>query len=488
MTEVTSAFILDRIRGKIILNWDKIRVKILRRKYISNLNHWINDKKRKPLVIRGARQVGKSTLVRLFAAERGLRLLEINLERHKGMNGVFASLNMKNILSALEDVVGKSIDPKNDLLFLDEIQATPQALAALRYFYEELPELPVIGAGSLLEFSFLDEKFSVPVGRVEYLHVFPLIFTEFLAAVGETHLAQKITNFRFTDDDISLWNELLHEKLMVLLREYQMVGGMPEAVQAFVDKSSPKKIQKIQQAILATYQDDFVKYARQSDWQRLLQTFQRVPGIVGQKVKYSEIDKGEKAANIRRCLDLLNHARIIDAVHHSDCSGLPIASMKDPSIFKLYFLDVGLLNAMQKVPWSMDPHTWEARFQGVQSEQFVAQQILGSEESQARPELYYWLRDGQKGNAEVDFVIQTGDRIVPVEVKSSKAGHLKSIQQFVARKKSPVAVRFNTGLPKRESITQNIISPEVGRRIHYTLVTLPLYLAECLGRIDCATD
>ena len=428
--------------------------------------------------------MGKSTLVRLFAAERGLRLLEINLERHKGLNQIFASLTMKNIISALEDVFGRPIDPKKDLLFLDEIQATPQALAALRYFYEDLPELPVIGAGSLLEFAFLEEKFSVPVGRIDYLHIFPLIFTEFLDALGESHLAQKIANFRMTDEDIGLWNELLHEKLMGLLREYQMVGGMPEAVQAFISKSSPKKIQKIQQSILATYQDDFAKYARQSDWQRLLQTFQRVPGIVGQKVKYTEIDKNDKAANIKRCIDLLNHARLIDAVHHSDCSGLPLASTKDPSIFKLYFLDVGLLNAMQKMPWSLDPRTWETRFQGVQSEQFVVQQILGSDESQTRPELHYWLRDGQKGNAEVDFVIQMGDSIVPVEVKSSKAGHLKSIQQFVARKKSPIAVRFNTGLPLRESIAQNIQSPEGSTHIQYTLVTLPLYLAECLPRIE----
>jgi predicted AAA+ superfamily ATPase len=456
----------------------------VRRKYLSNLNNWINDENRKPLVLRGARQVGKSTLVRLFAAERGLRLLEINLERNKGLNRIFASLHMKNIISALEDVFGRSIDPKRDLLFLDEIQATPQALAALRYFYEDLSELPVIGAGSLLEFAFLEEKFSVPVGRIDYLHIFPLIFTEFLEALGESHLAQKIANFRMTDEDIGLWNGLLHEKLMGLLREYQMVGGMPEAVQAFINKSSPKKIQKIQQSILATYQDDFAKYARQSDWQRLLQTFQRVPGIVGQKVKYTEIDKSDKAANIKRCIDLLNHARLIEAVHHSDCSGLPLASMKDPSIFKLYFLDVGLLNAMQKSPWSLDPRTWETRFQGVQSEQFVAQQILGSEESQTRPELHYWLRDGQKGNAEVDFVIQMGDYMAPVEVKSSKAGHLKSIQQFVARKKSPIAVRFNTGLPRKESVAQNILSTDGMTHIRYILVTLPLYLAECLSRIE----
>ena len=456
----------------------------MRRKYLSNLNDWINDENRKPLVLRGARQVGKSTLVRLFAAERRLRLLEINLERHKGLNQIFASLNMKNIISALEDIFGRPIDPKKDLLFLDEIQATPQALAALRYFYEDLSELPVIGAGSLLEFAFLEEKFSVPVGRIDYLHIFPLIFTEFLEALGEGHLAQKIANFRMIDEDIGLWNELLHEKLMGLLREYQMVGGMPEAVQAFLSKSSPKKIQKIQQSILATYQDDFAKYARRSDWQRLLQTFQRVPGIVGQKVKYTEIDKNDKSANIKRCIDLLNHARLIDAVHHSDCSGLPLASMKDPSIFKLYFLDVGLLNAMQKAPWSLDPRTWETRFQGIQSEQFVAQQILGAQESQARPELHYWLRDGQKGNAEVDFVIQMGDGIVPVEVKSSKAGHLKSIQQFVVRKKSPIAIRFNTGLPRRESVTQNILSTDGSTQISYTLVTLPLYLAECLPRIE----
>jgi uncharacterized protein len=453
----------------------------MHRKYITPLNNWINEKNRKPLVLRGARQVGKSTLVRIFAAERGLRLLEINLERHTNLNAIFASMDTKMILAALEDVLGKTIEAKRDLLFLDEIQATPQGLASLRYFYEDIPELAVIAAGSLLEFAFIQENFSVPVGRITYLHVFPLTFAEFLNAIGEENLAKKIANFSLTNANILRWNHVLHEKLMGILRDYQMVGGMPEAVQAFIDKASSKKIRKIQQSIMATYQDDFAKYARRADWPRVIQTFQSVPGILGQKVKYSEIDKGDKAANIKRCLDLLSHARLIDAVHHSDCNGIPLASQKDPTIFKLYFLDIGLLNAALNLPWSVDPRTWETRFQGIQSEQYIAQQLLANNDDQIRPELHYWLRDGKKGNAEVDFAIQAGEDIVPIEVKSSKAGHLKSIQQFVLRKKAKVAIRFTTGLPQREPIAQEVQADDAVQKIAYTLVTLPLYLAESLG-------
>ncbi|RKX42973.1 MAG: AAA+ family ATPase, partial [Verrucomicrobia bacterium] len=250
------------------------------------LRHWFDKKRRKPLVLRGARQVGKSTLVRQFAEHHGLVLNEINLEKHLLLDDVFKSLDIKRIVLELEGLLGRNILSGGSLLFLDEVQATPHALAALRYFHEELPELPVIAAGSLLEFALARHSFSMPVGRVDYHHICPVTFSEFIACL---------------EPDLNPWREAAarfeeipgtaHQRLLARLREYLFVGGMPEAVMEFLESGSLSEVQEIQRSIVETYQDDFSKYAQHAELVRLQRIFGQIPRNIGRKIKYVNLSR-----------------------------------------------------------------------------------------------------------------------------------------------------------------------------------------------------
>jgi predicted AAA+ superfamily ATPase len=267
---------------------------MLIRTAIKRLTSWNQSINRKPLVLRGARQVGKSTLVRTFAKELGLDLLEINLEKQRALNKSFKTLDLKTILQELEFVLGKKIPP-NGLLFLDEIQATPWALAALRYFFEEMPELAVIAAGSLLEFTLSEHEFSMPVGRVETMHLGPMNFEEYLMAFNEDQLVE--TLLKWSPESGQPFSEIAHDKLSKRLREFLFVGGMPEAVREFRDSGSFLKATEVQESILATYQNDFSKYATKNELIRLQEIFVNVPRQLGRKIKYSTMIPGERSAD-----------------------------------------------------------------------------------------------------------------------------------------------------------------------------------------------
>jgi uncharacterized protein len=245
------------------------------------LNDWFLSKPRKPLVLRGARQVGKSTLVRQFAASKGLDLIEINLEKHATLDSVFKTLDIEKILLSIDAAIRKSANLSHSILFLDEIQATPHALASLRYFFEERPELPVIAAGSLLEFVLSDHAFSMPVGRIEYLWLYPFTFKEFLIARGKESLVESLEKFA----PKMYWPPPRHEELLEELRRYQLIGGMPEVVQAFINGAGENRVQRIQDNIVATYSDDFSKYASGAELRRLQHTYRRLPQFCGRKVK-----------------------------------------------------------------------------------------------------------------------------------------------------------------------------------------------------------
>ena len=223
------------------------------------LNLWLQKPRRKPLIIRGARQVGKSTLVRQFAQSQQLTLAEINLEKHSQLDAVFQTNNLDQIIPELELIARVNLQQKNTLLFLDEIQSTPHALAVLRYFYEEMPQLPVITAGSLLEFVLQDHNFSMPVGRVEYLHLGPMTFKEFLLALGEDQLYNYISSYQLGQD----WPQTAHRQLLRRQREYLFIGGMPESILAFSEHNSMLDARQIHRSIMQTYQDDFAKYSRE---------------------------------------------------------------------------------------------------------------------------------------------------------------------------------------------------------------------------------
>ncbi len=430
------------------------------------LDLWFRSSPRKPLVLRGARQVGKSTLVRLFARDKGLALHEVNLERHLFLRDAFASGDLNRILGELAGLAGEIREKRSALLFLDEIQAVPEAIAALRYFFEDMPELAVVAAGSLLEFALADHRFSMPVGRITYLHLGPLSFAEFLLA-SDAELHRFYLDWKMGDPlPVSRHNALLHRQ-----REFLIVGGMPEAVQTWLDTKLFDRVAEVQRTILDTYVDDFAKYARQAQLARLQRIFRTVPAQLGRKVKFTHLSPDDRSGEVRTALDLLCKARICTPVYHSDGSGVPLGAGQDSSTFKMLFLDIGLVSLVLGMTWPQTQSLDERRLlnEGALAEQFVGQELLGRFGGKQLPELHYWLREGRSNNAELDFLIAQGTQVVPIEVKSGKAGTLKSLQQFVGAKKPPVAVRFDLNLPSTQSLVSETGTTE--------LVSLPLYFA-----------
>ncbi len=428
------------------------------------LDQWFSSHNRKPLVLRGARQVGKSTLVRMFAKDISLSLFEINLERHLYLNTVFRSGNIASIMGELQGLFGEIRDPGRSLLFLDEIQAIPEAMAALRYFYEDLPGLAVIAAGSLLEFTLSKHSFSMPVGRITYLHIAPVSYSEFLMA-ADPELYRFYSNWKLNEE----MPESRHQKLLLRQREYMVVGGMPEAVQVWLDTGFFSDVQDIQRDIMDTYTDDFAKYARQTQLVRLQRLLKTIPANLGRKIKYANLSRDDRAAEVRSAVDLLCKARICSAVYHSHCSGLPLGAERDDSTFKLLFLDTGLVCMQLGIDSAQLQGMDERMFvnEGPLAGQFVGQELMGR--GKQAPELFYWLREGKSNNAELDYVIALQTAIIPIEVKSGKCGTLKSLQQFIARKKSTRAVRFDLNRPSSQQLSIEGVSCE--------LLSLPLYFA-----------
>ncbi|MBN1673895.1 MAG: ATP-binding protein [Kiritimatiellae bacterium] len=444
------------------------------------LRQWVARKRRKPLVIRGARQVGKSTVVRDFVQRSSLQLHELNLEKNVMLDRVFATLDMNTILRELEGLVGRPIRDEDGILFLDEIQATPHVLQALRYFYEDRPNLAVISAGSLLEFALSDHDFSMPVGRIQYLQMGPMTFEEYLEAV-EPELRSHLAGYEWGEP----FAETLHRRLLARQREYVVIGGMPEALAVFIESSSLSEAASVQSAILDTYLDDFPKYASGKTLARLHTVFNYIPRAVGEKLKYTKISRDENARELRHAVELLSKARVMTQVCHSDCSGLPLLAEADPFTFKPLFLDVGLMNRHCGFDWRLISSLSEQALvnEGPIAEQFIGQHLLATHGHLDPPRLCYWLREGRANNAEVDYVVSRGEWIVPIEVKAGKSGTLKSLLQFAAAKGSQIAVRFDLNRPSAQWIEHRLGQPGRSASVRLLLLSLPLYLVGQLPRL-----
>jgi hypothetical protein len=453
----------------------------MQRQQLQFLSTWLENKNRKPLIIRGARQVGKSTLVELFARQQGLEIRTVNLERHPELAAVFSSKDPEQIIQQIEFLPKIGAIGENSLLFLDEIQAVPEAIAALRYFYEERPGLPVISAGSLLEFALSDHNFSMPVGRVQYLHMGPMTFSEFLLAMDE----EPLRNFIVTYEPGREIGEVAHQRLLQLLRSYFQIGGLPEAVAVFAASRSYLQVGEVHNSIIDTYRDDFPKYAGARNLNRMLQVFNFAARNVGVKIKYSNISPQDQSVTIKRDIELLTMARVLGKVVHSHCSGLPLQADLSEKVYKLLFLDVGLMNAICGLDWRDLARLDETKLinQGAMAEQFIGQHLQAVLADKTNRELNYWLREGRAANAEVDFVVGLGGRIIPIEVKSGATGTLKSLHQFMGGKQAPLAIRFDTNLPSVQRIDTAITSNRQHQQVKYPLVSLPLYLVERLDDI-----
>lgn len=450
----------------------------MERKALDDLKQWLTSHNRKPMVLRGARQVGKTWLIRALAKQSGKKLIELNFEKQRSMAVHFESQDPKTILLNLESALNEAINPAESLLFLDEIQAVPDLFATFRWFYEEMPELPVVAAGSLLEFVLEDHRFSMPVGRINYFFVEPLGFEEFLLAKNEIHLHAALQNFTLDHP----FNEALHEKANQLFKEYVLVGGMPEAVVSWTKRRSLNALSQTHQDLIHTYQDDFSKYTGRLSSHYLEAVFHAIPKYLTKKWIHSHIDRTAKQASIKQALRLLTQARLCHTVQSTAGNGFPFGAEADPKTFKMILIDVGLVSTLL----GLKLHQFKTLddlmlvHQGAPAEQVVGQLLRLLPPFYIDPSLYYWTRDAHGASAEVDYLIQHEQDIVPIEVKAGSEGKLRSLHQFMHEKHWPRAIRFYAGRALSSHI--NVKTPQ-GHEVSYQLLSLPAYLTEQVHRL-----
>ncbi|HBI21410.1 MAG TPA: AAA family ATPase, partial [Legionella sp.] len=363
---------------------------------------------------------------------------------------------------------------------LDEIQAAPELLSKLRWFAEELPQLPVVAAGSLLEFTLVNYPYSMPVGRIGYLHLEPLSFEEFVLAQGKDKLYDFIHAIILsTAHQIPL---PLHEQLMTLFKEYLIVGGMPAAVASWIEGRSLEKVGQIHYNLLATYRDDFAKYAGRLDVSRLEEVLMAIPKLLGKKFIYSHVNKDIPSAPLKQTLDLLTKAKLCTKVPACAANGIPIGAEVKQNHFKVIFLDVGLASSLLglRLNHIMNSQDIFLMNKGSIAEQVTGQLLRTIEPLYVEAALYYWIREENRSAAEVDFIIQHQTHIVPIEVKAGSSGHLKSLHVFMALKKQPFAIRINADLPSVVDINMNTL---VHATANYSLISLPFYLIGQINRL-----
>ena len=408
------------------------------------LKEWALRRARKPLLLRGARQVGKSTAVRQLGKQFE-NFVEINLEKQPSFIQFFqGDLNVKRIVPQLSAMVGKPIVAGQTLLFIDEIQASAEAIMALRFFKEDMPDLHVIAAGSLLEFA-LETLPTFGVGRIHSMFVYPMTFDEFLTACGEQLLLEARNNAT-AKTPLAL---PLYERLVGLFRSYMLVGGMPEVVAKWVETRDYLACQEVQDDIVLTYQDDFPKYRKRVDPTLLRLTLQSVALQIGNKFVYSQVGGGYNTNEVKKALDMLTLAGIITPVIHTNANGLPLGSEVDPTYRKMLLLDSGLL--LRWLNMSGDTSELTAQIlthsatdlvnKGALTEMIAGLELLRYHTPNMRHELFYWVRKAKNAQAEVDYLATYQSEVLPIEVKAGTQGGMKSLWQFMREKKLKNAIR-----------------------------------------------
>ena len=415
---------------------------------------WANKPRRKPLLLRGARQVGKTWLVDELGKNAFENYLKIDFEESPGFRSIFdGNLDPKLICSELEIRTGIDIEAKKTLLFLDEIQACPRAIIALRYFYEKMPGLHVVAAGSLLEFVF--SEISFPVGRIQTMEIQPMNFSEFLLATGHAK-AGEICN-----SPIAEVSDATHEFLIEQLRIYWLVGGMPECVNEYSTTNSIKSATEVQDEIIETYQLDFNKYRPRTDISCLRSVFSSVAAHVGKQIKYTGLASDFSIPTIKKAFESIQSARIVTKIKAVSNPGLPLEVQASAKKFKSIFLDIGLMNRTIGLEYNeaFIHDNLIAIYKGQLAEQFVGQEF----EAKERRQLYYWARDAKNSSAEIDFLEVLEGRFIPVEVKDGPSGRLRSLHLFRYQHQPPISVVFHSG-------PTGILKDEL-------IVFLPLYFA-----------
>ena len=454
----------------------------------ADLNAWADKPNRKPLVLRGARQVGKSWLVRSWGAQRFGRVVEVNLERRPETTACFTDNDPKAVLQRLEVQLGQRIPADGSaLLFLDEIQAVPEVLAKLRWFAEEMPQLPVIAAGSLLDFTLANHRFSMPVGRISYLHLEPMGFIEFCHACGEEPLARWLDESLTVSAIRSGVPTDLHDKAIALFRSWVLVGGMPAAVEAFARERSYLPVADVHRELLATVRDDFAKYADRVHHHRLASVLDSVPNQLGQKFTYAKVDREERSVALKQALELLTLARVCHRVISTPGTGLPLGAGADAKTMKVIHLDVGLASSALRLDLAALERADDLDLvnEGAIAEQAVGQLLRLIGHGNEEPALWYWSREARSSAAEVDYLGAPTSHVLPIEVKAGTGGAMRSLHVFMADRKLMWAARFNSAVPMVQVIDTKAAT---GEPVRYSLLSLPAYAVECLPQLAREMD
>ena len=412
----------------------------IQRKIDDVLLTWQRSSSRKPLLIRGARQVGKSTAVRNLSKQFDY-FIEINFDEQPEYQNLFANTSdIGDLIEQLAIITQTEIIEGRTLVFLDEIQASLPAISKLRYFYEKKPNLHVIAAGSLLEFA-LSELPSFGVGRVRSLFMYPFSFIEFLGALNEKPLASMIQQ----SNSESPIHTIFHEKLKIYFKKFLIIGGMPQAVQTYVAKGDLLEVQRILDDLIIAIQADFVKYKRQIPPTNIKSVFESIVKQVGTKFKYSNDLTSLTNPMIKQVIDLLEMAGLVYQVTHSSSNGIPLGAEANPKKIKLLIFDTGIYQRILglDVASLLLKDDIEVINKGNIAELFVGLELLKSNDAYEKTALYYWHREAKNSQAEVDYVIQNQDFILPVEVKAGTKGAMQSMHLFMDEKKSRYGLRLS---------------------------------------------
>lgn len=416
---------------------------------IEKLYKWKESKRRKPLIIEGARQVGKTWLMKEFGEKAYQDTIYINFDSNSRMSELFSEdLNVDRLIMGIELYAGKKINPDHTLLIFDEVQEVPKALSSLKYFYENAPQYHIVCAGSLLGIA-LHGGTSFPVGKVDFLNLYPLSFKEFLMATTGERFAELLEN-----QDYQMVNAF-KQTFIDALKQYYFVGGMPEAVESFVEEKDFNEVREIQKRILSAYEQDFSKHAPIEIVPKIRMVWNSIPSQLAKENKkfiYGLVREGGRAKEYETAIMWLCDCGLIHKVSRVNAAGLPLKAYEDLKAFKMFLVDVGLLGCMTGLRQRtlLDGNELFTEFKGALTEQYVCQQLKTIQDL----DIYYYTND--RGSCEVDFVVDTGEEIVPLEVKAEVNLKAKSLKTYREKYNPPISIRTSMADYKKEDWIVNL--------------------------------
>jgi uncharacterized protein len=428
----------------------------MKRTLLDSLFAWKNGDRRKPLILQGARQVGKTWLMKEFGRLAYEQVVYLNFEQNDRLKSLFVQdFDLSRIITSLSIESGVRLSPQNTLILFDEIQVAERGLTALKYFYENAPEWHIIAAGSLLGVS-IQPGTTFPVGKVDMMRLYPFSFYEFLDSVGETLLSEQV--------QAQKWPVIhpYHEHLVTLLRSYYFVGGMPEAVASYVRDKDLRQVRQIQTNILAGYESDFAKYAPTKIVPRIRMVWQTLLSQLAKENKkyiYAQIKSSARAKDFEEAINWLKDAGLVNKVHEVSKPELPLKAYADFDVFKLFMVDIGLLNAQAELDARVliEKNRVLTEYKGALTEQFVFQQLT------PHFELFYWT--APQATAEIDFLLQHSNHIIPIEVKAEENLKSKSLKVFSEKFRIPLSLRTSMAQYREQDWMVNFPLYAVGREM-----------------------